>query len=158
MKKLIRKSAVLVVLFAALQSYATEIPVLGGLNENETAMLTFLNVKQGNKLWIKDAEGSVLYKEKIRNVEEFINRFNLSFLPDGEYFIEVDKESEIVTIPVEIAENNVIYDVKSSYVKSSRKTRKANQKEKPIELEKGVQRRGSTFKGMNFVEYYNLNK
>ena len=151
MINLLKKGLLLAVLLTAVQSYATKIPAVDR-DEYETAMLTFMDVKQGNKIQVKDMKGTVIYKEKVHNVEEFENRFNLSFLPDGQYLIELVRKKEVVVMPVEIADNQVAFYTKAAYVENTRKIEKPKT-EKSIELEKGIQRRQSSFKGGNYLEY-----
>ena len=86
MKNLIKKSIVLVVLFTTLLGNANEISSLRNLNDEKTTMLTLQNVKQGNQLFIKDVFGLVLYKEAIQNSGEFVKGFDLTSLPDGDYY------------------------------------------------------------------------
>ena len=155
MNKLLKKGLLLVALSTGIQSNATVIPGMANHDEYETTMLAFLNVRQGNKIQVKDAQGTILYKEKIKNVNEFEHRFNLCFLPDGEYFIELDRKSEVVIMPVDIVNNLLAFKTKSAYVVPAKSNRKVKNAEKPVELEKGIPRRISSFKGENYLEYLN---
>ena len=157
MKSLIKNSLVLVVLFATLLSNANETFVLRNLNDNKTTMLTLLDVEQGNQLLIKDADGFVLYKEKIQNSGTFTKGFNLTTLPDGKYYFELKNDLEIEKISFVI--NMRLVEVKKENVSTSEKTKdllnsKQSITNKPLELEQGVQRRIPSFKGGNFIEYY----
>ena len=110
MKNLIKKSIVLVVLFTTLLGNANEISSLRNLNDEKTTMLTLQNVKQGNQLFIKDVFGLVLYKEAIQNSGEFVKGFDLTSLPDGDYYFELDRDLEIKTIPFKISLNKVEFN------------------------------------------------
>ena len=110
MKNLIKKSIVLVVLFTALLGNASEISLLRNLNDDKTTMLTLLNVKQGNKLFIKDMFGLILYKESIQKTGEFVKGFDLTSLPDGDYYFELDSDLEIKTIPFKVSLNIVEFN------------------------------------------------
>ena len=110
MKNLIKKSIVLVVLFTALLVNASEISSLRNLNDDKTTMLTLLNVKQGNQLFIKDMFGLVLYKESIQKPGEFVKGFDLTSLPDGDYYFELDRDLEIKTIPFKVSLNMVEFN------------------------------------------------
>jgi len=107
MKNLIKRSLVIVVLFTTLLGNAKEISSLRNLDDKKTTMLTLLNVKEGNQLFIKDVYGLVLYKESIIDSGEFIKGFDLTSLPDGEYYFELDKDLEITVIPFEVKMNTV---------------------------------------------------
>ena len=109
MKYLIKKSLVFVVLFTTLLVNANEIS-LRNLNDNKTTMLTLVNVKEGNKLVIKDNHGIILYKEFIEKKGGYAKGFDLTSLPDGNYFFELDKELEIKIIPFRVISNVVDFD------------------------------------------------
>lgn len=156
MKNLIKNSLVMVVLFTTLLSNANETFVLRNLKDNKTTMLTLLDVKQGNHLIIKDAHGIVLYKEEIQNSGTFTKGFNLTTLPDGKYYFELKSDLEIEKISFMIKKKLVEYneeDVSTSKKTKERLDSKQTITNKPVELEKGVQRRIPSFKGRNFIEY-----
>ncbi len=102
MKNLIKRSIVMVVLLTTLLGNANEISSLRNLNNEKTTMLTLLNVKEGNQLFIKDVFGLILYKESIKDSGEFVKGFDLTSLPDGAYYFELDKDLEITVIPFEV--------------------------------------------------------
>jgi hypothetical protein len=110
MKNLIKRSIVMAVLFTTMLSSANEISSLRNLNDEKTTMLTLLNVKEGNQLFIKDVFGLILYKESIKESGEFVKGFNLTSLPDGKYFFELDKDLEIAIIPFEVKMNTVVFN------------------------------------------------
>ncbi len=103
MKNLIKRSLVFVVLFTALLGRANDISSLRNIKDDKTTMLTLLDVKQGNQLSIKDAFGLVLYKESIKDSGEFVKGFDLTSLPDGEYYFELDRDLEIRVIPFTVS-------------------------------------------------------
>jgi hypothetical protein len=110
MKNLIKRSIVMAVLFTTMLSSANEISSLRNLNDEKTTMLTLLNVKEGNQLFIKDVFGLILYKESIKESGEFVKGFDLTSLPDGKYFFELDKDLEIAIIPFEVKMNTVEFN------------------------------------------------
>ena len=107
MKYLIKKSLVFVVLFTTLLVKANEISSLSNLNDEKTTVLTLENVKQGSKLYIKDAFGVVLYKESIKNSGDYVKGFDLTSLPDGSYYFELNRDLEIKTVPFTVKMNVV---------------------------------------------------
>ncbi|MBT8394972.1 MAG: hypothetical protein KJN66_09000 [Bacteroidia bacterium] len=110
MKNLIKNSIVILVLFTTLIGNANEISSLRNLNDEKTTVLTLLNVKQGNQLFIKDVFGLVLYKEAIENSGEFVKGFDLTSLPNGKYYFELDKDLEIKVIPFKVSLNKVEFN------------------------------------------------
>ena len=126
-----------------------------------------LNVRQGNKLIIKDLSGNVFYEESIQSSGKFKKGFNLSLLADGEYYFELDKYLEVMKIPFEVIKNNVQYNkekesITSKAIGQSKGNHllvpKLSKIKKPIELEKGVRRTILTYKGGDFIKEYNSNK
>lgn len=103
MKNLIKRSLVFVVLFTALLGRANDVSSLRNIKDEKTTMLTLLNVKQGNQLFIKDVFGLILYKESIKDSGEFVKGFDLTSLPDGEYYFELDRDLEIRVIPFTVS-------------------------------------------------------
>jgi hypothetical protein len=74
--------------------------------------LTINNVKEGNLLSIKDQNGITLYKELISESGTYKKGFDLTALPDGDYFFEVDKDIEVKTIPFSVKLNKVVFNKK----------------------------------------------
>ncbi len=97
MKNLIKTGLVVVVLFTTL--FVNANPTKEVLDDNPKTRLTLSNVKQGNKLSVKDVYGAVLYRETIRNSGNYIKTFDLTSLPDGDYFFELVDDLKIKTIP-----------------------------------------------------------
>ena len=148
-------------------SNANETPSLRNLNDGKTTMLTLLNVRQGNKLIIKDLSGKVFYEESIQSSGKFKKGFNLSLLADGEYYFELDKYLEVKKIPFKVVDNRVQYNKeKESTTPKVIGRSKGNhllvpnlsEMKKPIELENGIQRTILTYKGGDFIKDYNLYK
>ncbi|MFI1744847.1 hypothetical protein [Thalassobellus sediminis] len=109
MKNVIKKSILLVTVFTTMLSIANEIPNSIKNTYKETA-LTINNVSQGDLLTIKDYNGIVLYKELIKFSGTYKKGFDLTALPSGDYFFEVDKDMEINTIPFTVSSNSVVFN------------------------------------------------
>ena len=112
MKKVIntiKKSLLVVTIFTTSLSNANEISSItnGDLKETE---LTLKNVKKGNLLSIIDYNGVILYKELINSSGTYRKGFDLTALPEGNYFFEVDKDLEIKTIPFTVKSNEVVFN------------------------------------------------
>ena len=108
MKNIIKNSLVLVVLFTSLLGNANS-SLLNSKDDTRTT-LTLTNVKRGNELTIKDAYGITLYNEMIQNSGNYMKGFDLTKLPDGEYFFELDKGLEIKTIPFTVESTTVEFN------------------------------------------------
>ncbi len=104
----IKKSVLLILLFVNTLSYAGKITLTENDNIKRTA-LTLKNVKEGNLLSIKDESGLILYKELIEKAGLYSKGFDLTQLPNGNYFFELEKDMEIKTIPFIVKSNNVIF-------------------------------------------------
>lgn len=106
----ISKKIVLSALFCAtLLSSADSVTALDDKDMIKTA-LTINNVKAGNLLSIKDVNGITLYKEFIEASGVYRKGFDLTALPSGSYFFEVDKDVEIKTIPFTVNSNEVLFN------------------------------------------------
>ncbi len=151
-------------LFAAVLSNANETPSLRNLKDGKTTMLTLLNVKQGDKLIIRDLSGKVFYEESIQSSGKLKKGFNLSLLADGDYYFELDKYLEIIKIPFKVIKNSVQYNKeKESTISKAISRSKGNhllvpnlsEIKKPMEQERGRQRTILTYKGSNFIKDHN---
>ena len=95
-------------------SYANE--VSRELKKENVTVMAFENVKKGSVLQIKDKNGLILYKETIKAQGNYSKEFDLTALPNGAYYFELDKEVEIIEIPFKVVEGEVTFD------KDSKKT------------------------------------
>ena len=111
MKTAIRKSLVLVALLVAVTvSYGNEIS--GNTNNGKSVKtnVSFKNVKFGSILSIKDNNGLVLYKEAIKESGNYSKGFDLTTLPNGDYYFEMNKEIDISVIPFNVKASIVTFD------------------------------------------------
>ena len=77
--------------------------------EPKITSMSFKKVKLGSKLSIKDRDGIVLYKESIVKTGDYSKGFDLTTLPNGDYYFELDSELEIVIIPFNVVSNQVVF-------------------------------------------------
>ena len=110
MKNLARKSLVVIGLITVLSSFANE--KVGTLKEKETNVthMRFENVLRGASLSIVDEYGLVLYNEAIKQNGDYSKGFDLTTLPDGDYFFELNSEFRIVVRPFNVHSNEVVFD------------------------------------------------
>lgn len=107
MKKLTKKSVLVLGLFMSMLTYANrEVEPMKEKEPTVTSM-SFKKVKLGSKLSIKDRDGIVLYKESIVKTGDYSKGFDLTTLPNGDYYFELDSELEIVIIPFNVVSNQV---------------------------------------------------
>lgn len=109
MKKLTKKSVLVLGLFASMLTFAH-----GEVNpikekEPKVTSVSFKKVKLGSKLSIKDGDGIVLYKESIVKAGDYSKGFDLTTLPNGDYYFELDSELKIVIIPFNVVSNQVVF-------------------------------------------------
>ena len=110
MKTLIRKSVLVALMLGALASYATETTLV---DKKETeAKVELLNVKKGQRLYIKNSEGDILYQEKIQQNGTFVKNFDFSALEDGNYILEVNKDFEIEVSPFSVNSGKATFNKK----------------------------------------------
>lgn len=99
----------MVTMMAALASFANTKEELTFKDDIKKTALILNNVKSGDLLTIKDYNGLILYKELISTAGVYKKGFDLSALPDGDYFFEVDKFIEIKTIPFTVKSNRTVF-------------------------------------------------
>jgi len=107
MKKLTKRSLIILGLFTSLLSFANDEHKTIKEKEPKVTNVSFKNVKLGSKLSIKDSNGLVLYKESIVKKGAYSKGFDLTALPNGEYYFELDSDLAIVIIPFNVVSNQV---------------------------------------------------
>jgi len=109
MKKVLKTSLLVVVMFSTIISYSNEFSTTTNDKKENITNLTFKNVKQGSVVQIKDQNGLLLYKELIEKSGNYSKGFDLTKLPNGDYYFELDKELEIRVIPFQVKFNIVTF-------------------------------------------------
>lgn len=107
MKKEVKKGILMVMMLSAMLSNATRPATFENKVEIKNSILSIHNVKQGQQLVIKDYYGIVLYKELIEKSGAYSKGFDLTALPNGEYYFELDRDIEIQVIPFKVYMNKV---------------------------------------------------
>lgn len=110
MKNLASKSLVVIMLAMSLTTQANEASKMFKEKERIVTNLHLNNVKQGSVLSIIDRNGLVLYNEAIKKSGDYSKGFDLTTLPDGDYFFELDSDLKIVVIPFKVKSEEVIFD------------------------------------------------
>lgn len=119
MKKEVKKGIVLITMLSAILSYANNPVAIEKTVEIENTTLLINHVKQGQQLVIKDYYGIVLYKELIETSGVYSKGFDLTALPNGDYYFELDKDMEVQIIPFKVYLNKVEFlkDKESKFFK-----------------------------------------
>ncbi len=113
MKNLARKSLVAIGLMMSLSIFANEKEVTLKEKDNNVTKVRFENVQKGSTLTIIDQYGMVLYNEAILENGSYSKGFDLTTLPNGEYFFELSSELKIVVVPFNVKSNVVVFDKES---------------------------------------------
>ncbi|WP_370477510.1 hypothetical protein [Tamlana flava] len=104
-----KKGILMVTIMATLVSFANEDGKSIIKDDIKKTAITLTNVKVGDLLTIKDYNGIILYKESIEASGIYQKGFDLSALPNGDYFFEVDKDMEIKILPFTVKAKEVIF-------------------------------------------------
>lgn len=107
MKKEVKKGILMVMMLSAMLSNATRPATFENKVEIKKSTLSIHNVKQGQQLVIKDYNGIVFYKELIEKSGAYSKGFDLTALPNGDYYFELDRDIEIQVIPFKVYMNKV---------------------------------------------------
>jgi len=107
MKKEVKTGILLVTMLATMMGYANRPTTFEKKVDIENTTLSIHNVKQGQQLVIKDSNGVVLYKELIDRSGMYNKGFDLTALPNGNYYFELDKDIEVHVIPFKVHSNSV---------------------------------------------------
>lgn len=107
MKTQIKNSLVVIAMLGVITSYANLAPTVPIIEGFPSTVLTFSNVSEGQRLIIKSTNGTILYKEAIIKSGDYRKEFDLTSLPNGSYFFELDKDLEIQIIPFVVAYNKI---------------------------------------------------
>jgi hypothetical protein len=107
MKKRIKNIAFVVAMLTSMMSYANTSYSLN--TEKASTILTLTNVKKGHELLIKDTNLLVLYRESITKSGTYSKGFDLTALPDGDYYFELEKDVKIEITPFTVLLNQVTF-------------------------------------------------
>jgi len=80
------------------------------VDNSKKVTVEFRNVKKGHLLSIKDNKGVNIYSEVISENGHLAKILDVTYLEQGTYYVELDKDFEIVIKPFKIKENIVIFE------------------------------------------------
>ena len=105
-----KKGILMVALLATVTGFADDSNINLITKGDKKTAVTLVDVKQGHLLTIKDVNGLTLYKETIEKSGVYSKGFDLTALPNGDYFFELDKDVEIKVMPFFVSSNNIKFD------------------------------------------------
>lgn len=110
------KNIILIALMlTTLTSYATKLTTTSP-GENVTTV-EFTNVKKGHLLSIKDASDITLYSEQVASSGTYTQYFDLTSLDNGNYNIELNKDSEILIKSFQVQNSVVTFFSEETFFK-----------------------------------------
>lgn len=110
--KTLKKMMITVGLFCiTLANYANDLDANTLIYNIKNVKVVFENVKKGNQLKLKDANNQELHLEYITKQGVLEKTFDLSFLANGSYYFELNKDFEIVKQFFTISNNNVAFAI-----------------------------------------------
>ena len=110
MKTLIKKSLLIVAVLATTLTIANEDRTFSVNANAEKTTVSINDVEEGQQLSIIDQNNIVIYKETINKNGNYNKTFDLTALPNGDYFFELEKTLKVHTIPFTVAYNNVTFN------------------------------------------------
>ena len=139
-KNLILVAAVLV----STLSYADKGNGFKTTTYSKITVVEFENVKKGQQLIVKDNDGEIMYSEIIDSNGTISKTFDLKYLKDGNYTLELDKDFEIVVKPFKVTKNQILFSTSEETKKfkplvvnenSQLRISKLNLELEPVEIE-----------------------
>lgn len=117
--KILKNISIVALMLTTLFSYASDEAEILALGKNKKVKVVFEDVHQGEVLVVKDLNGTILHKEVISEDGTLSRVFDFSNLENGNYEIDLDKESEIVRKPFSIESNSLVFknDITTLYHK-----------------------------------------
>lgn len=84
--------------------------------KNTKLKVVFKDVKKGQVLSVKSENGTKLYTETINNEGNLVKVLDLSYLENGNYKIELEKDFQIIVNHIKVINNQVIYEKEDNKV------------------------------------------
>ena len=111
MKSLIKKSLVIVMLFTAMVTAASneDSGVKFTLVDSKLIDLKLQNSDGDILISVKDIDGHVLYSENYEGLN-FSKKYDLATLPNGDYFFEIEGSTKIKLMPFKVSSKKVTFN------------------------------------------------
>jgi hypothetical protein len=114
MKTAIKKYLVVVLMFGTLINYAIDKNTSIGIIDVKKVKVEFKAVKKGQILFIKDANGSIIYNDMIKANGNYSKIFDLTALKNGRYTTELDENFKIIVKPFFVENGMVTFLTKNA--------------------------------------------
>jgi hypothetical protein len=107
-----KKTIITAMLFGALMtgkySYANAHVFSDKENLNKITSITFQDVHDGATLYLKNSKGRTMFTRKLNKSGTITQSFDLSELPEADYFFELETKGSISVYPVYVGKEKVI--------------------------------------------------
>lgn len=77
------------------------------LKSSKNMQVSFENVSNDSKLYVKDRDGLILFSENINSKGIYNRGFDFSSLPQNDYYFELDKQGYISILPFTVVDESV---------------------------------------------------
>jgi outer membrane protein assembly factor BamB len=109
-----RKSMIVALMFGTLIGYANGTNALVVKNNASTFTVKLNDVKKGNRIYVKNTKGRTVLSKTIQQNGDYLKSIDVSSLKDGDYYIEIDKDFEILISSIKISNGTVFSEGKNS--------------------------------------------
>jgi flagellar hook assembly protein FlgD len=79
-------------------------------NGNKTFVLNLTDLSENVEITLKNKNGQVLFEDVIQGKNEYSKKFDLELLKAGTYFITIEDATKIKTLPLELSQEQLVYD------------------------------------------------
>jgi hypothetical protein len=110
MKKMILAMTAVVLLSANAVAFEDSLKV----NEQKSFDLVLSDVSNSTQITLKDKHSNILYEQTINKGEGFSKTFNMELLAKGFYTIEIENETKVKVLTLEVNDNEVVSNLAST--------------------------------------------
>jgi hypothetical protein len=107
--KTIKKALLVALMFGTLIGYANENTEPTNSVTGKRIKVEFKLAKKGHALTIKNESGITIYKQLIKRSGTFSKVFDLTYLEDGIYIAELEKDFEIIVKKIQLKSGKISY-------------------------------------------------
>ena len=84
------------------------------VNAEKSFDLVLSNVSHSTQITLKDKHSNILFEQSINKGEGFSKTFNMELLAKGEYRVEIENDTKIKVLTLEVKDNEVVSNSTSS--------------------------------------------
>lgn len=109
MKNVLKTTMMMVaVLFSAYAAYATSGTAKVTVNSDNTLTLRVTDISENFDIRLLDENGKILYKNQVENKTTFNSKFDVNFLPNGNYTLELQDETRVQEFAIALLNNTIM--------------------------------------------------